>query len=413
MEKTIRKGTIDGTVHPPSSKSYAQRTLAGALLTEGETIADNIQLCDDTYHALAAIQSLGAKVARIDAHTYSISGGLAPVSDTVNTGESGLATRLFTPIAALSDRRITITGKGSMLRRPIGMMIKPLQNLGVEVESDGFLPISVKGPIRGGETEVDGYVSSQFLTGLLMALPLAAESTTLYVEHPNSIPYLAMTVDVAEKFGIRIDHNDYHEFFIPAGQRYTPGRHLIEGDWSSAAFMLAAGAIAGKVTLGNMNSMSLQADVKIIDVLSHAGAEIVTSTNEVSAGRHALRAFDFDATHCPDLFPVLAVLAANCEGTSRIHGTSRLIHKESDRAAAIVSEFTKLGIKVSIEANVMTVRGGKIRGGVIDSCNDHRIAMAGAVAGLSSEKPVTVKRAEAVTKSYPGFWKDLESITKR
>ena len=153
MNKELKApARVSGTVNTPCSKSYAQRTLAGALLCNGESTISNIELCDDTRHAMKAIQDLGARVSQTGEHTYSVKGGLAPISDIINTGESGLATRLFTPIAALCDRKITVMGKGSMLKRPIGMMIAPLQNLGVEVESDGFLPISVQGPVQGGET---------------------------------------------------------------------------------------------------------------------------------------------------------------------------------------------------------------------------------------------------------------------
>ena len=412
MEKTIHPSQVSGEVRPPCSKSYAQRALAAALLSDGETTLSNIELCDDTRYAMNVITGLGASVRQTGPTEYVIRGGLAPITDTINTGESGLATRLFTPIAALCDRRMTITGTGTMLRRPIGMMIDPLRNLGVQVRSNGYLPITVQGPLRGGETDVEAYVSSQFLTGLLRSLPLAEGDTILHVEQPNSLPYLAVTVDLASKFRIRMEHNGFREFFIPGGQHYHPAKLHIEGDWSSAAFMLVAGAIAGEVTAKRMNTLSLQADLAIIQALTKAGAVIITTPDEITVRKRELTGFDFDATQRPDLFPILAVLGANCEGTTHIRGVNRLVYKESNRAEAIVSEYTKLGMDVALEDDVMTVRGGSLSGGTIDSCNDHRIAMAAAIAALAASGPVTITNAQAVTKSYPRFWDDLDSIIR-
>ena len=412
MEKTIHPSQVSGEVRPPCSKSYAQRALAAALLSDGETTLSNIELCDDTRYAMNVITGLGASVRQTGPTEYVIRGGLAPITDTINTGESGLATRLFTPIAALCDRRMTITGTGPMPRRPIGMMIDPLRNLGVQVRSNGYLPITVQGPLRGGETDVEAYVSSQFLTGLLMSLPLAEGDTILHVEQPNSLPYLAVTVDLASKFRIRMEHNGFREFFIPGGQHYHPAKLHIEGDWSSAAFMLVAGAIAGEVTAKRMNTLSLQADLAIIQALTKAGAVIITTPDEITVRKRELTGFDFDATQRPDLFPILAVLGANCEGTTHIRGMNRLVYKESNRAEAIVSEYTKLGMDVALEDDVMTVRGGSLSGGTIDSCNDHRIAMAAAIAALAASGPVTITNAQAVTKSYPRFWDDLDSIIR-
>ena len=412
MEKTIHPSQVSGEVRPPCSKSYAQRALAAALLSDGETTLSNIELCDDTRYAMNVITGLGASVRQTGPTEYVIRGGLAPITDTINTGESGLATRLFTPIAALCDRRMTITGTGTMLRRPIGMMIDPLRNLGVQVRSNGYLPITVQGPLRGGDTDVEAYVSSQFLTGLLMSLPLAEGDTILHVEQPNSLPYLAVTVDLASKFRIRMEHNGFREFFIPGGQHYHPAKLHIEGDWSSAAFMLVAGAIAGEVTAKRMNTLSLQADLAIIQALTKAGAVIITTPDEITVRKRELTGFDFDATQRPDLFPILAVLGANCEGTTHIRGVNRLVYKESNRAEAIVSEYTKLGMDVALEDDVMTVRGGSLSGGTIDSCNDHRIAMAAAIAALAASGPVTITNAQAVTKSYPRFWDDLDSIIR-
>ena len=252
MDKYVSASNIKGVIIPPSSKSYAQRAIAIALLAHGRSVLRNIEFCKDTRSALSCIEALGAKVSLLDESTLAIEGGLNPVSNLLNVGESGLATRLFTPIASLHNTPICIQGEGTLLHRPMGMMIEPLRSLGVEVrDGGGFLPIEVCGPVNGGKLTVDGSISSQFITGLLLALPMAQDDTTLKVTNPVSTPYIDMTIDTARRFGIEIMHNegDYSEFFIEGRQQYTPTDIAIEGDWSGAATMLVAGAIAGEVTV--------------------------------------------------------------------------------------------------------------------------------------------------------------------
>ena len=413
MDKSISNGRLKGVVAPPCSKSYAQRALAVALLTKGRSVLRNMDFCNDTLSALNCIQTLGAKIERTDDNTIIVDGGLAPQSDSLCVGESGLSARLFTPIASLCSEPITVRGEGTLLYRPMDMMIHPLRRLGVDVrDGGGKLPIEVCGPIAGGEIDVDGSVSSQFVTGLLIALPLAAEDTIINVAGAVSKPYLDMTIDTAAHFGVAIEHNDYEQFYIAGGQSYTPTDYSIEGDWSAAAMLLVAGAVAGEVTVKNLSMLSKQADVAICDALVRAGAELTTEGNTVTASHRELRGFEFDATNCPDLFPALATLAAAAEGESRIIGTRRLEHKESNRAEAIANEFRKLGIDVDLsESNVMKIRGGEIHGGVeVKSYGDHRMAMTLAVAALLSDKEITIKGAECVSKSYPNFFEDLEML---
>ena len=246
MDTSVPRGQIAGVVTPPCSKSYAQRALAAALLAEGETILRNLDFCDDTLSAIRVIEMLGAEVERLDERTVKVRGGLAPKHNKLNVGESGLATRMFTPIASLWNTPITVEGQGTLLYRPMNMMIEPLRKLGVDVrDGGGRLPIEVCGPIQGGEIDVDGSVSSQFLTGLLMALPNAKEDTTIMVENAVSKPYLDMTIDLASKFGVNIQHNDYKEFYVEGGQKYEATDLVIEGDWSAAAMLLVAGVYGG------------------------------------------------------------------------------------------------------------------------------------------------------------------------
>ena len=417
MDKSVSAGSIRGTIAPPSSKSYAQRAIALALLAEGRSILRNIEFCKDTRSALKCIEALGAKVEYIDDSTIAIEGGLKPQSSTLNVGESGLATRLFTPIASLNPTPITIEGEGTLLYRPMTMMIEPLRQLGVQVrDGGGFLPIEVQGPMHGGDIMVDGSVSSQFITGLLLALPLAQEDTTLHVTSPVSIPYIDMTIETARLFGVEIMHNegDYTQFFIEGRQQYTPADIAIEGDWSGAATLLVAGAIAGEVTVKNISTLSKQADTAICHALERAGAGLIIEQDSITVSKRKLRGFEFDATNAPDLFPALAALAAAAEGESVIIGTDRLRHKESDRAETICHEYEKLGIEVDIsEKNIMRIRGGEILPATTFSHNDHRIAMSIAISALRCQGEVVIENAECVEKSYPTFFEDLESIIMR
>ncbi|MBP3643166.1 MAG: 3-phosphoshikimate 1-carboxyvinyltransferase [Alistipes sp.] len=413
MDKTISAGRLQGSVQPPCSKSYAQRALAVALLANGKSVLRNMDFCNDTLSALNCIKMLGAKAERTDEHTIVVEGGVKPQGNLLSVGESGLSARLFTPIAALCSEPIVISGEGTLLYRPMDMMIQPLRALGVDVrDGGGRLPIEVCGPMRGGEITVDGSVSSQFITGLLLALPLAEQDTVINVSRAVSKPYLDMTIDIASHFGVAIEHNDYEQFYVAGGQSYAPTTYSIEGDWSAAAMLLVAGAVAGEVTVGNISMLSKQADVAVCRALVAAGAELISEHDTITAAHRPLHGFEFDATHCPDLFPALATLAAAAEGESTIIGTHRLEHKESNRAEAIAREFGRLGIEVDLSTdNVMKIRGGKIVGGVeVDSHGDHRMAMTLAVAGLISERGVTITGAECVAKSYPNFFEDIERL---
>ena len=282
MDKYVSLGSVKGTITPPSSKSYAQRAIALALLAEGRTVLRNIEFCKDTRSALKCIEALGAKVEFLDESTLAIEGGLNPKSDTLLVGESGLATRLFTPIASLNRTPITIKGEGTLLYRPMSMMIDPLRQLGVTVrDGGGHLPIEVQGPIHGGEVSVDGSVSSQFITGLLLALPLAEEDTTLHVTSPVSTPYIDMTIDTAQRFGINIMQNkgDYTQFFIEGNQKYTPTDLSIEGDWSGASYWYELAAVAAHhgyepdISLQGMRKDSRQGDRVVAQLFEELGVK--------------------------------------------------------------------------------------------------------------------------------------------
>ncbi len=417
MNIVVGKGIIEGTLTPPSSKSYAQRALAVSLLAEGTSTLSSIEFCDDTLSAMKCIEALGAEVERVNESTLQIKGGLNEKNNSLFIGESGLATRLFTPIASLCSTPITINGHGSILQRPMTMMFEPLRNLGVEVQSNGeYLPITVKGSMRGGEIHVDGSLSSQFITGLLLALPKAENDTILHVHNAVSLPYIDMTIETARAFGVEITHHNYSEFHIRGNQKYKATNFRVEGDWSGASTILVAGAIAGGngIKIDNLSIESKQADRVICDAMHLAGAHLIYGDNHIEVKPSKdLQAFTFDATQCPDLFPALVSLAAACKGLTTLKGTSRLVHKESNRALTLKEEYAKLGIEIDIsQADLMTIKGGEITAANVNSHNDHRIAMSLAVSALRSQGEFSISDAECVAKSYPSFFKDLSKLRK-
>lgn len=410
---------LRGAVTPPCSKSYAQRALAAALLAPGRTTLRGIELCRDTLSAMAAIKLLGAEVEIIDDNTLVINGGLKPRTQTLNVGESGLAARLFTPIAATAGVPITIEGEGTLLHRPMAMMVEPLKELGVAVrDGGGRLPIEVCGPMRGGRITVDGSMSSQFVTGLLIALPISERDTTIEVEGAVSTPYIDMTLETLERFGVEVMYNegDYSQFYIEGGQQYQAVDYTIESDWSAAATIMVAAAIAGEVTVNNISTLSRQADTAIIRALERAGASIIIEESTITVAHRDLEAFEFDATQCPDLFPALVALAAAAKGVTTLRGVGRLRGKESDRGEVLRSEYAKLGIDIEIDydEDEMRVVGGQIEAAEVDSHDDHRIAMSLAISALRTDNEIVIKNSDCVSKSYPSFFADLESLkTKR
>lgn len=415
-DSTVPLGNrLKGSITPPCSKSYAQRALAAALLAKGCTTLRGIELCRDTRSAISVIESLGAEVEILDDNTLQITGGLNPKVDRLNVGESGLAARLFTPVASLHDEPIVIEGEGTLRHRPMSMMVVPLKELGVDVrDGGGRLPIEVCGPMRGGRVTVDGSMSSQFVTGLLIALPLAERDTTIEVEGLVSTPYIDMTLETLERFGVEVMYHegDYSEFYIEGGQEFNAVDYTIESDWSAAATIMVAAAIAGEVTINNLSTLSRQADTAICRALERAGASLIIEESSITVAHRELEAFSFDATNCPDLFPALVALAAASEGVSTLYGIRRLRGKESDRGEVLKEEYAKLGIDIELDydEDVMRVVGGMPEVAEVDSHDDHRIAMSLAVTALRLAEPITIKNSECVAKSYPSFFEDIEML---
>jgi 3-phosphoshikimate 1-carboxyvinyltransferase len=410
MMKSARPSEISGSVSAPPSKSMMQRAVAASLLSEDLTQILNPSFCDDCLAALDIARCLGAVVLN-EQNRLMIRGGIKPQSQQLNCRESGLCLRMFSPLAALAQEELVLTGSGTLCRRPVVMVEAPLKNLGVSCWSEnGFPPLRVKGPLKGGEAIVDGSLSSQFLTGLLLALPVIEADSVIHVKNLKSKPYIDLTLKMLEDFKIHISHDDYKTFLIKGRQTYRIGAYKIEGDWSSASFLFVAGALGGKVTVKGLNPESVQADRRILEALESCGASARIGDAEIHVEKSRLKAFSFDATDCPDLFPPLAVLACACDGRSRLKGVGRLLFKESNRAEVLQKEFSELGARICLNGDWLEIEGSKLSGGIVNSHGDHRIAMAAAVAGVISSGDVTVKNPECVSKSYPGFFEDFKKI---
>ena len=411
MRSIVKPSSVNGTVVAPASKSVAQRAIAIASVSKGKSVITNIGDCDDVLAAINVCRQLGATIHR-EGRTLTVEGGIRPPAEPLLCGESGLGIRMFTGIASSLKEPVVLTGSGSLTKRPMSVIEQAYTQLGVSAQTtNGLLPIRVNGPIVGGEANIDGSLGSQVLSGMLIASVFAQNETTIHVDNLQSKHYIDITIDVMKQFGVDVNNDDYQRFIIPAGQTYKPATVNVEGDWSGAAFMLAAGAIAGKVAVENVSPRSKQPDMTIINALMWIGANVSIRENSVEVSHNELQAFHFDATHCPDLFPPLVALAAHCEGESRILGVSRLKAKESDRAKTLQDEFAKLGIDIKIHGELMLVTGGKVKAATVNSHSDHRIAMACAIAALKAEGEVIIEGAECVAKSYPEFFANLASLS--
>lgn len=476
----------DTALNMPASKSFAQRAIIAAALADGESRLEGYSPCGDNEAAIEVAKALGAEVraetagVRSDLSdsstdtatgtTLTIKGAGSSVNmpDKLNVGESGLLTRLMIPIVAAlgKGQPIEIDGIGTLPARPLkgaseimagfGTVLRPL-NPAPEVH----VPLTVQGPLLPGKTSISGKGGSQLISGLLMALPLLPGDSTLHIHDPKSIPYMFITADVLRRFGIRIGSEmeggeDFLEtqdwslctgitFKIKGGQKYSPAAFDIEGDWSTAANFLVAGALFGDVRLTGLDTTSLQADISIMDILMEAGASLsqiedepqdeesanVKDSNDneaadaqeavasqghrglITAQKAPLRAFDTDLNNCPDLFPIVAILAAFCHGRSNIQGFKRLASKESDRGAAILNMLTQMGVEASAAGDILSITGESVesrllnghllKGGEYTSSHDHRMAMALTVASWCADSPIQIDDTTCIAKSFPAF----------
>ncbi len=453
-------------VQMPCSKSFAQRAIIAAALSEGVSVLRGYSPCGDNESAIAVARALGAEVTvglsyasgnvAKDGSALTIKGIGAKRNslklNTLHTGESGLLTRMMIPLlSVLNDGDIRVTGEKTLTGRPLKGAPEIMSAFGVRLVQAGeraansasgpadsaaevFVPLDINGSLNAGKASISGVSGSQIISGLLMALPLLDEDTVIELNNPKSIPYLFITMDVMKAFGVKVwcdmeggeefaESKDWSDctaitFHIKGGQAYKAADMDIEGDWSSAANFLVAGAVFGRVELTGLDTKSLQADLSIMDILMEAGASLSQLGDDDPKGlihvqRAPLSAFEVDAANCPDLFPIVAVLAAFCEGTSRIAGVGRLANKESDRGKAILEMLTKMGVNAKIAGDKLIVDGHSLarrslthtllRGGSFTSHHDHRMVMALRVAAIGADSPIEIDDTQCVAKSFPTF----------
>lgn len=436
------------TLSMPASKSFAQRAIIVASLAEGTSILHGYSACGDNESAIAVAKELGARV-EIEGKTLKITGIAAKKGcldkDSLHTGESGFLTRMMIPVlAGIARGPVHISGEKTLIHRPLKGAKEMMEECGVTLISDTeseetHVPLTIEGSLKPGFIEISGKDGSQLVSGLLAALALENYDSELRLTTPKSIPYIYITIDVLKKFGIKIesemeggeDFLESHDwslceamtFRIKGGQKYKATEMSIEADWSSAAAFIVAGAIFGEANLSGLDSSSLQADLSIMDILTQSGASMSQEEENgiIHIHKAPLSAFDIDASNCPDLFPVLSVLAAFCNGISHIDGVGRLSSKESDRGKTIVEMLTKMGVHARIKGDTMIIHGhplsqrllcgNLLKGGDYSSSHDHRMVMALMVASLGSESPIVIDDTNCVAKSFPEFIETFRTFT--
>lgn len=408
--RRLEAGSLAGAFRAPASKSHAIRLLALAALAEGESVIVGVGRSRDVAVALDLVRALGARVA-LAGDTVRVRGPArrpaGPV--TLDCGESALCLRMFTGLAAALGGLVRLEAQGSLRARPLGGIEGALAALGARCTTeDGRPPVEVEGPLSSREADLDATLSSQGVTGLLLALA-AAGGGLLRVHGLVSAPYVDLTRAALAVAGVRVEAVP-DGFLVPAGQRPRPFSARVEGDWSGAAFPLVAAAMGGDVTAFGLDSASFQADRAVLEALRAAGAGVALGPHRVRVSAGDLRPFDFDLTPCPDLGPPLAALAAACPGVSHLRGAGRLRAKESDRVVALSEEFGRLGVRIEARGDELHIHGGPVGGGEVDARGDHRIAMALGVLALRARGPLRLAGAGAVTKSWPGFWRTLARL---
>jgi 3-phosphoshikimate 1-carboxyvinyltransferase len=410
MIAVVTPSILSGSINIPPSKSAMQRACALSLLNNGTTIIYNPGKSNDDLAALDIIGNLGAKIEHTKNQIKIISNGEIQPLAFINCHESGLSLRMFTPIIAISNNDVTISGTGSLMKRPIDFFTE----LGVHINSEnGFLPIDIKGPLQPVDIEIDGSKSSQYLTGLLFAFAKKVDKlTVITVRNLVSKPYIDLSIQLMNHFGFKVVNDEYKRFLIyPKTEINRDVVYTVEGDWSSASFFIVAALVAGDLALSGLDENSCQSDRMILEVLDQINADYSFNSNVLKIKKSsAINPFEFDATDCPDLFPPLVVLALAANGKSVIKGVNRLHDKESNRAEALMNQFSKLGADIFVIDDNMIIKGGKkLNGGIVNSQHDHRIAMALAVAGLMATSEVVIEDAESVNKSFPDFFNLLQN----
>jgi len=415
MKAFIEKSEPKGSLTAPPSKSYTIRALMGAALARGESEIIHPLTSDDTGAATAVLGKIGVNISH-KKDSWQLSGGnFHEAKGDLFCGESAATLRFMTAICSLVPGKCRLTAAPSLAKRPIEPLIRALRQLGVNASRPGEnAPITVEGGgLRGGTVELAGDISSQFVSALLLIAPFAENGLKIKITTPlQSKPFVLMTIDCLSKFGIKTGFSKELDEFKISRQEYRPARYEIEGDWSSASYFLALGAISGGIEINNLNPESLQGDKIMLNFLPDMGASVEVKPNSVVVKKTRLKAIRANLADSIDLLPTMAVLAAVAEGTSELTGIERAVIKESDRVAAVTEGLTRMGIAVNETSNKLTITGSAPRGALINSRGDHRIAMAFSLLGLVAGDTI-IDGAECVAKTFPDFWDKLKSLGGR
>ena len=421
MQITIgRCGPICRTITAPPSKSYTHRALIIAALADGESKIFGQLDADDTRMTARALMQMGVRIdwGKDAIIVQGLGGRLNSPAQPIDIADSGTSMRLLTGLALLADGPVTLTGSDRMRQRPLGPLIETLNSAGGTIyylEKNGCPPVLIDGILTGGRIMIDGSVSSQFVSSLLIAAPYASEDSDITLTgDPVSVPYILMTRDIMEKFGVAVtilEDGGSIGFHITGNVKYQPSEYTVEGDFSSSSYWFALAAVTGgTVTVQGLNPVSVQGDRQLIDILVQMGCESkITSDSITITGRHPLNGITVDMSDCPDIVQTVCMVAATASSQTRITGVHHLRMKESDRIAAIADGLTALGGKVETEEDAIVITPSLLHGGVIHPENDHRTAMSFAILGCVTGD-LTILDAGCVTKSYPGFWEELKRV---
>jgi 3-phosphoshikimate 1-carboxyvinyltransferase len=412
MEVSISKSEARGQVTAPSSKSYTIRSLICSALAQGESEMLNPLVSDDTLAALDVLRKMGAAIKQQKDKWLVTGGNFNNSQQELYCGDSAATLRFMSAVCSAIPGTWKLTAGTSLSRRPVRPLIEALKQLGIDCHSQGeFPPVTITGGVvKGGTVRLPGDISSQYISALMLMAPMTTEGLTIELTTPpESIPYILMTQDCMKKYGVKVHPSHDMQVLEVAKQTYTPIRFIVEGDWSSASYFLALGAMTGEVQVNNLNAESLQGDSKILNLLNNMGATITRQNDTIIVTKAELQAVNADLSDCIDLLPTVAVLAAAATGASELSGISRGRIKESDRVAAVGQGLKTMGIKVQEEADRLIITGSTPKGAAIDSRNDHRIAMAFSLLGCIAGDMI-IKDAECVSKTFPEYWGVLKSI---
>lgn len=404
-EVIIKRSKLKGSIKAPASKSYTHRALICAALAKGNSKIINFLDCDDTWETVNALRKLGVSIDEAGG-VLNISGStLKAPEEPIELGVSGTTYRFILPLAAIADGETKILIEGRLANRPIEPLLDALRQFGIEIKADeNSIIVDGKERIEGGKVRIPGNVSSQFISGLLFIAPLTQKGIEIELTTElESKPYVDMTLSVMKDFGI-----EANGLKVAGGQSFKAMEYEVEGDYSSAAFLLAAGAIGGEVEVTDLNPESVQGDRRIVEILREMNSEIEINDNSIKIKTSKLKGIDIDVRDIPDLVPILSVLGCFAKGDIRVLNAGRLRGKESDRLAVIAAELGKMGATIEEKEDALMISNGKLSGARIDPHNDHRIAMACAVAGLNAEGETVIENSDCVKKSYPEFFSDLK-----